>query len=35
MELVGWLAGRVSDRRLRGFERAYFALRRWHVLVGA
>lgn len=35
MELVGWLSGRVSERRLRGFERAYFALRRWHVLVGA
>jgi hypothetical protein len=34
-ELVGWLSGRVSERRLRGFERAYFALRRWHVLAGA
>ncbi len=34
-ELVGWLSGRVSERRLRGFERAYFALRRWHALAGA
>ncbi|KAL4441473.1 hypothetical protein ABPG77_001977 [Micractinium sp. CCAP 211/92] len=36
LELAGWLAGRVPHRgRLRGFERAYFPLRRWHVALGA
>lgn len=35
LELAGWLAGRVPHRgRLRGFERAYFPLRRWHVALG-
>ena len=33
--MVGWLSARLAERRLRGFERAYFALRRWHVLAGA
>jgi hypothetical protein len=34
LQLVGWLAGRLRLRRLRGFESAYFPLRRWHVLLG-
>lgn len=34
LELAGWLFGRLDPRRLRGFERAYFPLRRWHALLG-
>ena len=34
LELAGWLSGRVEDRRLRRFERAYFTLRRWHLGLG-
>ncbi|KAI3427004.1 hypothetical protein D9Q98_006948 [Chlorella vulgaris] len=35
LELAGWLFGKLSPRRLRGFERAYFPLRRWHVVLAA
>ena len=33
--LAGWLSGRVEHRRLRGFDRRYFVLRRWHVATAA
>lgn len=34
-DLVGWLYGRVQLRRLRGFDRRYFTLRRWHLTLAA
>lgn len=34
LELFGWLFGKVDYKGLRGFERAYFSLRRWHVALG-
>lgn len=34
-DLVGWLYGRLLLRRLRGFDRRYFPVRRWHVAAAA
>ena len=31
---AGWLYGRIEHRRLRGFARLYFPVRRWHVVLG-
>lgn len=32
-DLVAWLMGKVQSRRLARFERHYFPLRRWHVVL--